>query len=363
MNTSDFKDFYAKVQKIKKTKAFDVVFNSIVFTSGRVVFPYGEITVEMPHNQIPMDVTFAIDTKFFLTIINEFKNARLTFDFTHNDKGIDKVILNLAGKTYKTPNIDNSCPLPLETDNYEFLMNISKDDVQKISKAVNYSANDIMRPIMHSVLIDKENIVGTDAHAMAFYKRNKKDENTLIVPYEVIPLLSDNGGAVYSMKVPERDTRYMIVESSGIAIYFNEIGGRYPDWKCVIPQDYIALLKISSSELQDLLKSAKIASKNPAIWLRFNGEESKADILVIDDINEFRTSIPVNVIGKQNGYFGFNGNLLGKILKTESYNSCTLKFNGESRALIINDEILMMPLIADPYGHRLSPKISEFINS
>jgi DNA polymerase III subunit beta len=221
---------------------------------------------------------------------------------------------------------------------------LTKKEMELVKKAVVYSSDDDLRPVMTCVYIDKEHIIGTDAHILCKYKREKEQDFTYMIPKKTVSFLDNTDYNVLSGE------EYILLQDDKYSYYFRKKDGRYPDYNAVIPQieGTKTFFEIKSADLLSVCDSASIVINKGADLIIFdiNAETGVVNFKAEDkDIgNSFNKEISCDVEGKDLE-IGFGANKLIKILKNEKWDSCLFMLTDSNRCAFINEEIVLMPMM------------------
>lgn len=236
---------------------------------------------------------------------------------------------------------------------------ITSKNISLMKKASNYTACDVLRPVMNHILLDRSNnedmVIASDAHTLCFYEadrlpelnHNKADQNKLLIPKHVIQLLENKTD--YKLSQPNSDNIsewYYYLSSGNETIFFKPEEGNYPTWRAVIPESNNKHLYITNTtDLKEKLDMVMITK--PSNFLAELYLSEKESIIKTNDVDygrKYQSTIQSNFTGEEIS-IGVSAQRLLAILNTEKYDNCTISLSDSNRAMIINDEVLLMPMM------------------
>ena len=218
------------------------------------------------------------------------------------------------------------------------------EEMEKIKKAEVFSCKDDLRPAMCSVLVDKDTIVGTDAHTLSFYPSAKERDSSFLIDNKIAKHIS---GLKREVSVFEggKDNNFIAFKVDNLSIVSRKIDGTFPNYKAVIPQANDKEMVLDSKNFLDALDVAEISLPVSGLIVL---KEKDGKISIRTEDLDFNKSFSCELTGKGIGdsfEIGFKCQFMKNILKTENSKSTKITFSTPNRAMIINDHVLLMPLI------------------
>jgi len=336
MKTTDFKEFCAKAKKIVGKSSLPIL-DYVLIKAGSLTVSDLEITLIQEIEGLKDLPAFTLNFKDFSQILDKLKDTEISFDVK------DEFIISLVSKK-GVFNLTGCDPLdyprnPEGFENSEFDY-LSLKDIKLIKKAVNYVAKDELRPVMNTVFIS-DHIVGSDSHRLAFYKR-EGFKNEFMIPAKVIDLIDEKSeisvfGSEYNLKFV----------SDKFTLLYRKIEGEYPKYKRVIPTEFKSFFNIDASQLSEILDLALLSANKSSGLVRLQNDTDLQTLQISSRDIDYGKSFLHTVEVENSGEFiefGAKIQFLQSIIKTEKMNVCTFKLSDASRAFIINDEVLLMPM-------------------
>lgn len=302
------------------------------------------------------EVTAAIPgTTFYNTIQNthdshitlEFKNDTVTISTKHGSS-----ILNIQPHEDfpSLPTVSNKSPYTLN----------SKDLIQGIQSVIYSASHSTIKPELSSVYVyesDKKiHFVATDSFRLGEKVIQTKQKNTLEHPFllplrnavEVVRILNQVNEAEIIIKT---DNNQISFEVDGIFITSRIIDGIFPDYKQIIPKDYITEAVVLKQDLLNLFKKINIFSdKFGQVSVSVQPKKKEFTVSAHNaSVGETKDSIDA-VIKGENIDMRFNYRYIQDCLSSINSDSVTLLFTGIGKPLIIkgvSDEsflYLVMPM-------------------
>lgn len=301
---------------------------------------------------IPIYETGLVNLKFLQDITKSLNNDDDVYiKFVDN-----KANIFINGENLFNSNSDKIEDFPEISKNHEFTgLVLSTDFLQSFK---NFCSNDELRPSMTGILIDRKNLVATNAHKLKFSAHNQEDKlfscfKNLIIPSSVLPLLNKNEN--YSLfKLEDYEymkNYYMLYSESGHEIKFQEIDAKYPDYNCVIPEEQPIKAKVNKTELLKNLKLAGVAANKTTNQIIINFCDGLA-VLTSQDIDSgtnFENAIECDV--NECLTIGFNINFLIDILNEINSDEIIFSLSTPNRAAILNEDFLLMPVMIKEYSY------------
>lgn len=231
----------------------------------------------------------------------------------------------------------------------KFSVRLTDELIKHLKIATKFSASDPLRPVMNSVVFEKKHIVGTDAHCLYFHTHKEKPRfEFMILPVVIHILTKPMDVKLFSEK---EYVKYIEFVSDDEKILFRSIEGKYPDWKAVVPKKYKIVVNLHKKELLELIDSASISTPHSGL-IRFNyiNRGKKKIVISSQDIDrslDFTGELR-NFTSRGSGItIGFRDVFMQKILSILP-NDIKIGFVDPSRAMMINDVALLMPMMLEP---------------
>jgi len=196
---------------------------------------------------------------------------------------------------------------------------------------------------MTGIFIGPE-IVATNGHVLTWKKTSGVVNDPFIMPQIPVCLLENSRHVIYKdagckwIKLqPENTTDFFI---------FKTIDEKYPNYKAVIPEDVGYNFKISPKLLLNNLDLADLAANVNTHQAIFSFDENNLFIRSED----FTDLLPVKYSRVPPFEIGFNSRLMQQLLKEKIKNeSIEIKLAAPNKAIVIDDEALLMPVTLGNY--------------
>lgn len=257
-------------------------------------------------------------------------------------KNGEKVIVKIGnGASFKF-RADDTGNFPMSVKCTEKVGAINEDDVLLIKKAVKFISDDKLRPVMTAVIVGKH-VAASDAHRLVFYAHENGLNKDVLIQGKVVSSMNENNYAVFS-----NGTHIKLVNENEQIIY-RHIDGKYPNYQGVIPTKSNMRFVLDTKELQDTVKLALITANEASelIKFEFSDSELKVSSADIDYDTSFERVIPCKSRGKDKEIdIGMKGTFLLSLL-SDCEKSVTLKMVDSARAILINSDKLLMPMMLD----------------
>jgi DNA polymerase III sliding clamp (beta) subunit (PCNA family) len=203
-----------------------------------------------------------------------------------------------------------------------------------------------LRPVINGVFVSDQ-IVATDAHYMCYYPREVVNKS-FIVPSSVVDLLDNT---FYSVYASEEKTFYKLYDAyNQLTIIYYAIQGEYPNYKAVIPSKAAATSEfvVSGKEFMEALDLCKITMNKQSSLTKIRTDIAGKSITLTSQDIDYGKSSSVQVkaevkIGDME--IGLSNVRLSTILTQEKCNSYHFRLIAPDRAMLINDDLLLMPMM------------------
>lgn len=296
---------------------------------------------------IPVEIDSTINCSVSLLelykVIKALKTKEISFSQT------DAHLQIVTGKT----KLDISFCTPLEFPNiendFDFIGRLPH--TADLKKAVKFTSTDDLRPIIQYVYICSEHseVVATTAHVMFFKGINSTFLKDVFLTRKAVNILDDNSPVLFS-----ENNKYYQIEQKGMMFWIEKNTEKYPNYKAVIPDNKRGAMKLTLNrkELIEFIDLAKIQGNRSTNRLDFNTSENEV-ILKSENI-DFNRSVSLTIdtpeIKNYNDIpakFALNFIFLEQILKLDKDDYFSLFVNQPNRAVLIDDNYLIMPMIRE----------------
>ena len=205
-------------------------------------------------------------------------------------------------------------------------------------KAQKFVGKDELRPVMMGVFIDTAKIVSTDAHKMFFKAHNQTLSGTMLLGKDLFFLSGE-------YQVSKNKDGYIKLVNDEMTIVHREIDGKYPNYEAVIPQDNPIAISINKDELKESTEIALLTANPNTYKIVLNTELSKISSEDVDFGSESNIGLQIEKLRGENITIGYNGKFMLDVVSVLDEKSVKIEMSTPSRAMIINGQVLLMPIM------------------
>jgi DNA polymerase III subunit beta len=229
-------------------------------------------------------VSFAANGKKFASILKELPSDELTINVN------DSLLIDITSKSKEvkghytligiSPDEFPEIPGFVDDNSIEIEQGILKEMIRK----VNYAASsDTIKPVFNGIFFisnTKGNIsaVATDSRRLALITRTVKQEinfgDGIIIPLktvnEVSRILESSGNCRFSF-----NNNQCFFKIGNTEIISRIVDGQFPNYRQVLPKEFMFEMEISTKKLYDSVKRAMIFSREPANKIVMNIQNNK----------------------------------------------------------------------------------------
>lgn len=338
MKTSKIKNTIKAIARIVTRKTKLAILENVQIEAGFIFASNLDIFVKLalPDN--------SLNTGYCLNFA-ELKKASEMFEninYLENEAG--KITFNAdeAKIKYSYTETDNLFK-PIETA-YKLAFEIGPD-MAKLETACKFVSEDKLRPQMCYVAINNNHIVSTNAHFLYFdeiyFKQHGPDMADILISPQVIKIIKDINTVGWTVYESEGYLKF----TDGInTIWQRPETNNFPNWQSILPQNHETAITANKKELINEVKKAANFNSIKTIAINANGTlkvEAKDE-----DINtEYSKELKEYSKEGPDIKIGFNADYLNAILPELETEIVHIKLTGYSRAAIINNKFLLMPII------------------
>jgi len=215
-----------------------------------------------------------------------------------------------------------------------------------LAGVLDFLSKDDLRPAMQGAYIGAD-IVGTNGHILRYIKSNYAGA-PFILTRAGVELVKASLKDVKTWKV-KQDRYNVCLYANGVRIIARKIQETYPAYKSVIPRDNAGLITLDRNELQSTLKSLDSVVNKNTKQVELKAIDAGAVEITGRDVDmntESIQKINANVSGLESAFrIGFNSKYLQTICSNIAGDSISMQVSQPNRAGVINDEILIMPVM------------------
>lgn len=337
MKTKDLKNLLKAIAKLKLEK-------NVVFDLQGVLIKDDYLHATNLDSGLRVKIDWGggdlyIDATMWKKLTTNFK------EFGVSSMDADKVHLSADGAKISIPRTDiDKYPSVLSAGEVKLVMDATANDIKTMVRGLDYVSTDMLRPAMTQVALSKDHIVSTDAHRLMFVKAEGKIHSEVLIRPDVIRMVNDLGwdnATVYT------DGVYLFMYNEYDTVWCKVVDEKYPNWEAVIPQENPITVEVDRKKMIESIKQAMVFANSTTkqVAFSFNGSA----VLKAHDIDfEHEYSKQFDGLYRKDGTdieIGFNGGYLMDVLSDVSGDVASVQMSIPNRAVIINGEVLLMPVM------------------
>ncbi len=351
----------SRTEKVSSKNATLPVLKCLLFNADK-----GNLEIRATNLDVGIEYTFPVKVEqggttavlggVLSSFLNNLGNSKTVKIETDGDGSV-KVSSEKTTTTIKTLNFEDFPGLP-HVEN-PIVFEIDTEDFVEGLKAVWYSsATTSIKPELSSVRIYQDSgelvFVATDGFRLAEKKIKTKslpDFNHILIPVknvgEIIRLL-DGVKRVSTISIDQGQIEIVI---DSMRIISRTIDGNFPDYRAILPKEYITEAKIIKQDLLHTLKLSNLFSDS-FNQISFSVSKSDKNIEISSknkDLGEHRSTVDSGVIGDDIAV-QFNFKYLNDCLSSIKGDSVLFSFAGKGKPIVVMSATdksflyLMMPM-------------------
>ena len=270
-------------------------------------------------------ISFAVNGKKFSSILKELPhddlsitvNESLSIDITSRSKDVKGhyTLIGLAADEF--PEI----PHFMEDNSIEVEQAVFKEMIRKVIYA---ASTDTIKPVFNGIFLisdAKGNVssVSTDSRRLAIITRSVKQDisfgDGIIIPlktvHEVYRLLESSGNCKFSY-----NNNQCFFKIANTEIISRIVDGQFPNYRQVLPKEYMLEIEVETKKLLDSVKRAMIFTREPANKIIMNVQSNKIVIQAsTPELGEAEEEIAVKSNKDEKISIGINAQFLIDALK------------------------------------------------
>ncbi|MCX8122585.1 MAG: DNA polymerase III subunit beta [Spirochaetes bacterium] len=350
-----------KIQMIKATTIADSVVSAksinTILTQCLFNVNGDNLTITGTDNEIgiktQLDVisdgtcSFTINGKRLVGLLKEFPDGVIILEVNNTNISISSKSGLVKGQYVLVGSSAEEYPSITECDFKNAIEIEQKIFKEMISKTVHAAAHDTVKPIFNGVYIVSEDeksitVVATDSRRLSMIKRdiagNDLMKKGFILPLktvnELLRLLDDKGVCLLAF-----DDSRCFVKIGPTVLVSRLIDGQFPDYKQVIPKDYLLKSVIEVKKLREALNRIKIFTNEPSwrILLKFSQNSLNIEASYPDQ-GEGQEEVSIESDSKESITIGINVQFLLDLLKEIDSFSVVMCITGVMSPVLIYPE-------------------------
>ncbi len=292
--------------------------------------------------------TFTVNGKKFSGILKELPdddvdiviNDSMVIDFKSKSKDLKGKYSLIGSSADEYPSVPNFKDVnSIEIDQLMFK--------EVIKKVIHSAALDTIKPIYNSLYFtsDKKGsltAVATDSRRLSVIKREVDNElqsgEGVIIPlktiHEVYKLLDTSGRCRFSY-----DDKQCYFKIGDTEIISRIVEGQYPNYKQVIPVEYLATAMVETKKLLNTVKRTMIFTREPAnrIILGFNKNKLTIEAST-PELGQAEEELSIETSSEEKISIGINAQFLLDVLREIDSSSIKIGITGAMNPLTVTPE-------------------------
>lgn len=270
-------------------------------------------------------ISFAVNGKKFSSILKELPNDELSInineslsiDITSKSKDVKGHYTLIGMAADEFPDIQHF----MEENSIEIDQGVLREIIRKVIYA---ASGDTIKPVFNGIFLvsdTKGNVtsVSTDSRRLALITRSVKQDinfgDGIIIPLktvtEVYRLLDSSGTCMFSF-----NNNQCFFKIGSTEIISRIVDGQFPNYKQVLPKEYMVEVEINTKKFMDSVKRAMIFTREPANKIIVNIQNNKMVIQAsTPELGEAEEEISVTCSRDEKISIGINAQFLIDALK------------------------------------------------
>lgn len=297
----------------------------------------------------------SVPARLFVDFISSLSPSSV---FLETNDLVLKVKSDAHTSSFNCMNADDFPPFPEKGTGLQFEVPAASFK-KALTKTLFSSSTDISRQVLTGALFEfkkkETNIVTTDGFRLSLQKLALQQEaDKLIIPARGLQELLRIGEIEKSEENEEEpkdkkkkivvnlteNNNQVIIEDTNVEIFLRLLEGQFPDYKKIIPSEFVSTVNINKDELSKAVKVASIFARDNAniVHLTVNAQEGTVAVSAqAREMGEGASVLPGNIEGESLN-ISFNARFLNEILTTLTTEMIVLQFSGNLKPVKITEE-------------------------
>jgi DNA polymerase III sliding clamp (beta) subunit (PCNA family) len=213
-------------------------------------------------------------------------------------------------------------------------------EIPLVRKAINYAADDDLRPFLKQVQLHNKHVVATNQYLMCYYPVITDNAYDLLVSKEAVKLLDE---VDYDINKTEDNVKLTERGGNFIIIYRTDQG--FPDrWESMIPLDSSSVVTVKAKDIADILKASLLVIDKKG-YFKIDSKPSEGVMSFACERNGKTFTRTVNTNGAgESIVIGLKHENLSRIIATEKTTELDFSFLDSDTSIIVNGCILVRPV-------------------
>lgn len=222
-------------------------------------------------------------------------------------------------------------PLPNGDLTFDLPVEVLKGVVKQVVFAV---ANNENRPVFNGVLFELKDgnlqVIATDTYRLAWRRlpleNCEKIDINIIIPgktlIELVKIIEPE--KIVNITVTENQ---ILFRADDTCLISRLIDGQFPNYKQVIPNNYLTRIRLKTKELAEATERASLLTKDGSPIVKMSLEQNKLVVSVNTEVGRVHEEIPVFQEGEP-FQVAFNARYLGDVLKAMGSEEISMELTG-----------------------------------
>lgn len=290
-----------------------------VSEQGRAVVPAREFTEIC--RRLPEEDIWIVKDDYFETLTLKYSSSEVTFNC-------------LQGDNFPLP------PQPPQEIKFSLSQDLLRSSLRRVLFAV---SSEEQRPIFSGVLFELRErsltLVATDTHRLAIYSlplvRNYSDQMNFVVPGKTLQellRLIDFRDDSFDVHLSANQIFFVTADFKLVS---RLIAGTYPNYRVVIPDDFVCRVHLDHGILLDSVERAVSLGRQGTTVVFLNFQPSHLTVFTNSEVGSLREEISVNDFDGQPLEICFNARYLIDILQNMPGEEVVFELTGASSPALI----------------------------
>lgn len=231
--------------------------------------------------------------------------------------------------------------------------------IEGFRSVMSFVANDELRPVMGGICFESKTdnlvFVATNSHILSLreYPVSEYPEFSSIVPAKAAKLITD----ILSESKEEEiqvsiSNKNISVNTENYSMTYRQVEGRYPAYRNVIPKTHNTSVKVSSEEIQAVIRRVSVFANSSSHLLIMNVNSGNLQVNAedVDYSVSANETLSAEVVGNPLK-IGLHAGNMNEVLGSCTSDDCTIELIDASKAAIIRPvgidgvTLLIMPML------------------
>lgn len=296
--------------------------------------------------EVKEEGTIAVPARLFVDFISTLSPEKVLLE---TEGLLLKARSGVYSSTFNCLDGDEFPPFPVVGKDWEILLT-AKEFKEALGKTLFSASTDLSRQVLTGVLFEFQKkpitLVSTDGFRLSSQILNQKGEGeNLIIPARGLQELARNGEIEGNNKKGEiklalsENKNQIMVRSGSLELALRLLEGKFPDYKKIIPSQFVSILIIDKEEMMKAVKVAAIFARDNANIVHFSLKSEEQSLLISAQAREMGegSSILHGSVEGDDLSISFNARFLTEILNVLTSPQLKLEFAGSLKPVRISE--------------------------